>query len=162
MAPTWEHHRSGSHQQPLHLPRQGQLKGKLPLLTPDSIHEGEGGRGRVGERERWSSNLHPPPTPPLPMSCCCCLEFHCSAEEVQSFLEGGNIQRLKRVQYEFGEAGNGYSLGTATRKGFLEIKSELSFFNLTSNLIYLATLDTYRSDSCAFMQQEDCCMSNVM
>lgn len=69
VAPTREHHRRSRHQQPLHLPRQGELRGSLPCGPwAHRTCEGLQGEARVWRRrERWTPRLHP--SAPLPVSC---------------------------------------------------------------------------------------------
>lgn len=121
MAPAWEHHRCSGHQQPLHLSRQGQLTGGLPPADPPHTRE-----VWVGERARWSPYLHP--SPPPPVSCCC-----------RSWI---SLQRWISSDSTLGIDTTWIQL--RGKKSSSKIKDGLSFFNLTSHLIYFSHADTWR------------------
>lgn len=120
MAPAWEHHRCSGHQQPLHLPRQGQLKGNLPLLTPDPpwIWGGLQGEPGMDEKDRDEALIYI-----LLLLSQCLVEFLCwrSAETSIQWLYVDKFWEAIWIQLE---------------EEVLKIKNGLSFFKF--NLIYFA------------------------
>lgn len=80
---------------------------------------------------------------PFPISCCC-------RSRISNLSKWWAEMRIQCVSQTHLKENNS-----------AKFKNGLSFFTLTSNLIYLAMWTPGEVESCAFTQQEDSCMSNV-